>query len=74
MDIAQNRHPRIITDSVEAICAKCGQIAYNERIIGELQSDGAYAYRKVVTGGYTQKCDSEGIPTGPVIPKCNCEG
>lgn len=73
MDLAKNNTPRVITDSFDAVCKTCRLPCYVEKIIGELQADGSYSYRREVRGGYTQSCDSEGTPTGPVIPKCNCE-
>lgn len=73
MEITTSKPPRMMTDTLEAVCGKCGNIAYSERIVGVLNSDGGYDYHRKVSGGFTQKCDSEGVPTGPVIPKCNCE-
>lgn len=73
MEATNSLAPRRIADSFDAVCNKCGSVAYREQIIGDLQPDGGYAYHRRVTGGYTQQCDAEGTPTGPVIPKCNCE-
>lgn len=73
MDAAASLAPRRISDSFDAVCGKCKQVAYRELIVGDLQPDGSYKHHKIVTGGFTQECDSEGVPTGPVIPKCMCE-
>lgn len=73
MESTGSAQPRRISDSVDAVCSKCKQAAYREEVIGDLQEDGTYKFQKRVTGCFVQGCDSEGIPTGPVVPKCNCE-
>ena len=65
--------PRKTTDGAVATCNHCGQVAYEEMIVGELQADGTYAYHRQVRGGFTQQTDAEGNPLGPVIPKCFCQ-
>lgn len=72
MDNSQSKFPRMITDEFDSVCAYCKEKIYVEKVIGTLQEDNTYSYEKFVFGSYKQKCDSKGMPCGPVIPYCNC--
>lgn len=72
MEVTKNRQPKRITDGYDCTCPKCKKIFYTEEIIGELVSDGSYKYHRRVVGSFKQETNSEGIPTGPVIPVCSC--
>lgn len=72
MDHTENRQPRLITDTTEAKCARCGEIAYVETHVAETGADGAVSHYKAVAGSYRQATDSQGQPIGPVIPTCIC--
>lgn len=73
MEQTNSKPPRRIADTTECNC-KCGKQLYRETIIGELQADETYSFHREVVGSFKQQTNSEGIPTGPVIPMCNCGG
>lgn len=60
--------PRKTETSLVAVCSKCKQAVYNEVLVeryGKL-------VERVVTGSFRQAIDEHGMPTGPVVPFCNC--
>jgi hypothetical protein len=73
MEVAQSRVPRKVTAATRFDCAYCGKAAYEEVIVGELQADGTYAYRREGRGAFKQQTDDRGAPTGPIVPMCNCK-
>lgn len=72
MDSANNKAPAKITDTTEAICARCKAVSYKEEIITTLCDNGDTKYERIVTGGFKQSCDYRGTPNGAVIPLCKC--
>lgn len=74
MDVSNSSAPSKITDEVYCNCSKCGKTIYKETIVGILDKQTEeYTYTKYVQGNFKQSCDSEGIPSGAVIPFCNCK-
>lgn len=59
--------PREMHTQAEAMCRKCGASVYVETIV---ERDGRPVER-VVIGSFKQRLDSDGAPSGPVIPFCS---
>ena len=73
MDSSSNKQPSKITDTTELVCNKCDQLSYTEIVTTNLCDNGLLKYERFVTGSFKQECDKAGIPTGPIIPTCNCK-
>lgn len=70
METTRNQPPRRITDGLTATCSTCSAAIYSELLIADLRPDGDYAHRREVSGSFRQRTDTNGQPTGPVIPFC----
>lgn len=70
MEAVRLDQPRRQETACEAKCSKCGEVVYCETIV---EVDG-FPVERVVTGTFRQALDSDGNPSGPVIPFCNCKG
>lgn len=70
MESATVPQPRRMETSMVAKCHECGKEVYVETII---EIDGQPAER-IVSGTFRQSLDNAGLPSGAVIPFCDCKG
>ena len=70
MENTEHKSP-LIHDTTEAKCACCGNSMYIETSIVEAeQGDGSFIPHRVVTGSFMQFIDKDGLPLGPIWPRC----
>lgn len=68
MDSSIVDQPRKTETAMVARCSRCGEEIYVETIV-ELRGK---PVERVVVGRFKQSLDKLGVPSGPVIPFCQC--